>query len=117
METSLHRQLKEAYATGDAQTEVRLGRFRIDVVREGRLIEIQHGQLASIRRKIAALLEEHRVTVVKPIVATKRIVFRKRRGGKIVRERLSPSAAHCSMRFTICCTSRGYFHINGWRSN
>ena len=34
-------------------------------MRGRRLIEIQHGSLAAIRDKIAALLTKHRVTVVK----------------------------------------------------
>jgi hypothetical protein len=90
METTLHRELKTIYAGAEAATEVRLGRYRIDVVAHGRLIEIQHGHLAAIRRKVAALLETHKVTVVKPIVIRKHIVVRKRRGGPIARGRLSP---------------------------
>jgi hypothetical protein len=40
METTLHRQLKELYATGGALIEQRVGRFRIDVVQPDRLVEI-----------------------------------------------------------------------------
>lgn len=80
METSLHRALKEHYAGSGAQTEVRLGSFRIDAVVDGRLVEIQHGSLAAIRDKIRQLLTEHRVLVVKPIVARKVIV--KQRSGE-----------------------------------
>lgn len=90
METSLHRQLKALYATGAAATEVKLGAYRIDVMTSDRLIEVQHGSLAAIRRKITALCESHEVLVVKPIIASKRIIYRKRRGGKVARDRLSP---------------------------
>lgn len=90
METSLHRQLKEVYAAGEATTEVRVGPYRIDVVRDGRLIEIQLSHLHAIRRKLIALLKEHSVTVVKPIVARKQIILRKRRGGRVVQQRRSP---------------------------
>ncbi len=92
METSLHRQLKAAYAeeAGDAQIEQPLGKYRIDVVRNGELIEIQHGSLAAIRTKIATLLKKHRVRVVKPIVARKRLIKQAQRGGKVVSRRLSP---------------------------
>jgi hypothetical protein len=90
METSLHRQLKSLYAGKDGRCEVRLGRHRIDVVRRGRLYEIQHGSLSAIRRKVTALLDSHRVVVVKPLVIDKRIVFLDRRGGDVVRRRLSP---------------------------
>ncbi len=90
METSLHRQLKSHYARDDSQIEVRLGDYRIDAIRGGRLIEIQHGSLAAIRDKIAKLLENHRVTVVKPIVALKHLVKLDQRGGKVVDRRRSP---------------------------
>ena len=90
METSLHRQLKERYAEGDAPQEVKLGTYRIDVVHADQLVEIQHGSLAAIRDKIARLLRDHRVLIVKPILARKRILKLKRRGGKVVAERWSP---------------------------
>lgn len=90
METSLHQQLKEAYAGGDAETEVRLGRYRIDVVCDEELIEIQHGSLAAIRDKVRKLLKKHRVRVVKPIIARKRLVKRAARGRRVVDRRMSP---------------------------
>jgi hypothetical protein len=90
METTLHRQLKEHYAGRNPRCEVRVGGFRIDAVRRGTLIEIQHGSLAAIRRKVATLLESHRVIVVKPIVAEKAIVKLTRRGGRILHQRRSP---------------------------
>ena len=90
METSLHRQLKALYAEDDSQCEVRLGRYRIDVVSGGSLIEIQHGSLAAIRDKIRCLLKDHRVVVVKPIVVRKTLVKMKSKTGAIVQRRLSP---------------------------
>jgi len=94
METSLHRQLKERYATGGARTEVPLGSYRIDVVRGDEsgdeLIEIQHGSLAAIRDKVQRLLRRHRVRIVKPIVAHKMLVHRAAKGGRVVRRRKSP---------------------------
>jgi hypothetical protein len=90
METSLHRQLKSYYARSDEETEIRLGRFRIDVVRGDELIEIQHGPLAAIRRKTQLLLQRHRVRVVKPIVLRKHLVKRVGRGRRVVDRRISP---------------------------
>jgi hypothetical protein len=92
METSLHRQLKQVYAeeATEAQIEQPLGNYRIDVVRNGELIEIQHGSLAAIRTKITELLKTYRVRVVKPIVARKRLIKQTRRGGKVLSRRLSP---------------------------
>lgn len=90
METSLHRQLKALYAGDDGEVEVRFGRRRIDVVRGGRLYEIQHASLAAIRRKVVDLLASHRVVVVKPIVVDKFVVQLDGPEGRVVRRRLSP---------------------------
>lgn len=90
METSLHRALKQFYAVEGAATEVRLGRYRIDVVRGDELVEIQHGSLAAIRDKIRTLADEHDVRVVKPIVVRKTLIKRARKNGKIVGRRTSP---------------------------
>lgn len=74
-----------------AHCEVRLGRFRIDAVVDGELIEVQHGPLTAIRDKVRRLVDDnHRVRVVKPIVARKTLVYRSRRAGRVVRRRLSP---------------------------
>lgn len=90
METSLHRQLKQLYAGVAAQTEVRLEGFRIDAIQDGELIEIQHGSLAAIRRKIAKLLTKHTVRIVKPLIAEKTLIRCASRGGKVVSRRRSP---------------------------
>ena len=90
METTLHRQLKALYAGPEARTEERLEEFRIDAVRAGQLVEIQHGSLAAIRDKIAKLLKGHPVLVVKPLVVRKQLVSLSRLGGKEVARRLSP---------------------------
>ncbi len=90
METSLHRELKLRYAGDDARTEVMLGKYRIDAVSRGRLIEIQHGSLAAIRDKIRRLLNDHRVLVVKPIVHSKLLVKQAAEAGPAVSRRMSP---------------------------
>lgn len=90
METSLHRALKQFYATDGSATEVRLGRYRIDVVRGDELVEIQHGSLAAIRDKIRTLADEHDVRVVKPIIVRKTLVKRARKNGPVVGRRTSP---------------------------
>lgn len=89
METSLHRQLKELYAGPEDRTEVRLGGYRIDVVRGMELVEIQHGSLAAIRDKVQRLTEKHDVLVVKPIIARKTLV-RLSAAGREVSRRMSP---------------------------
>jgi hypothetical protein len=90
METSLHRDLKTLYAGEDAQFEVSLDGYRIDVMSGGRLIEIQHGSLAAIRDKVKTLLNDHPVTVVKPIIVQKLLVKRACKDGPVTDRRLSP---------------------------
>ena len=86
----MHRQLKALYAGPEARVEERLDSFRIDAVRDGQLVEIQHGSLGAIRDKIARLLKAHAVLVVKPLVIRKTLVKLTRRGGQEVSRRLSP---------------------------
>jgi hypothetical protein len=90
METSLHRQLKAHYAGDDGLQEVVCDGYRIDAVRGGELVEIQHGSLAAIRDKIRRLLRKHCVRVVKPIVANKLLVKLDARGGVELSRRRSP---------------------------
>ncbi len=90
METSLHRSLKQIYAGEGAATEVRLGGYRIDAVVGKRLIEVQHGSLSSISRKVLALVQSHRVLVVKPIVMRKLLIKQPYRGAGDGERRLSP---------------------------
>jgi hypothetical protein len=90
METSLHRELKRLYAGDAAQVEVPLLGYRIDAVADGVLVEIQHGSLGAIRDKVARLLSGHDVLVVKPIVATRRLIKRAAIDGPVVDRRLSP---------------------------
>ena len=93
METTLHRQLKALYAGSEARVEERVGGYRIDAIRAGELIEIQHGGLAAIRGKVSRLLEAHPVLVVKPLVARKHLVKLSKRGGREISRRLSPKQA------------------------
>jgi hypothetical protein len=90
MESTLHRQLKDEYADANSEIEVPFGKYRIDVVRDGQLIEIQHASLSSIRDKIGRLIKQHPVLVVKPIIVRRQLVKLNRKQGKEVGRRLSP---------------------------
>jgi len=90
METSLHRQLKDAYASGTAEVEVPLGNYRIDVVQPGLLVEIQHGSLSAIRDKVQELVQDHKVLVVKPILVDRFLVKLDKKDGKVISRRKSP---------------------------
>jgi hypothetical protein len=82
--------LKTLYGGEHVRFEVPLGAHRIDVVSDGRLVEIQLASLAAIRDKVRILLRHHRVTVVKPIIARKTLVKRAKEGGPVASRRLSP---------------------------
>lgn len=90
MESSLHRQLKELYGGSPDDCEVTVEGYRIDAVAAGRLIEVQRASLSAIRDKIATLVENHRVTLVKPIAARTLIVRRQPAGGEVASQRYSP---------------------------
>jgi len=90
MESSLHRELKRLYGGSDEEREVRIDGFRIDAVARGRLIEIQRASLSAIRAKLAALLDRHRVTLVKPLAARTRIVRQADPAERASRPRFSP---------------------------
>ena len=91
METTLHRQLKDYFRQSDSQLEVRLGRYRIDVVNGNRLVEIQRSGLSSIRAKIQKLLDDgHMVDVVKPLIRRKRLIKLDSIDGRQTDRRWSP---------------------------
>ncbi len=109
METSLHSTLKGVYADGAPQTEVRVGRYRIDVIAFGELVEIQHSRLSKLRRKLQALLKEHRVRVVKPLVREKLIVKLDEPDGPVTSRRRSPKKGNILDIFDELPALRGIF--------
>ena len=74
-EGPLHQSLKSLYLTGNGETEGPVGSFVADVRAEDDVIyEIQTGGFAPLKRKLAALIETHRVVLVHPIAAVRYIV-------------------------------------------
>ncbi len=90
METTLHRQLKNSYAASDADTEVRLGGFRIDAVRKDELVEIQYASFSALSGKAKRLLARHQLRIVKPIANRTRLTRLAEPGGEVLSRRLSP---------------------------
>ena len=92
METSLHRSLKERYATGgDRRPEVVIRGFRVDAVNDaGRLVEVQSGPLGPLRGKLRRLLPDHRIRIVKPVPLRRRIIRKTRNDGPDFSARCSP---------------------------
>ncbi|MGB1817327.1 MAG: hypothetical protein ACPHJ3_18335, partial [Rubripirellula sp.] len=87
METTLHQQLKRRYAQDDDSTEVVLGKYRIDAIRDDELIEVQCASLSAIRDKCRNLLKRHQLRVVKPVVMRTRIAKAKKPGGPVTSRR------------------------------
>jgi hypothetical protein len=71
----LHAAIKTMLVAPGDRLEVAVGRFVIDVVRaDGELVEVQTGGFGPLGAKLDALLDQHRVRIVHPIAATRRIV-------------------------------------------
>jgi hypothetical protein len=88
-EGPLHAAIKAILAAPGDRLEVPVGRFVIDLVRaDGELVEVQTGGFGPLGAKLDVLLDEHRIRIVHPIAATRRIV-RVDRQGQVVSMRRS----------------------------
>ncbi len=95
MERTLHRQLKEFYGLEQGgSVEARVAGFRIDAIEaDGTLVEVQTGSIGPLRKKLQVLLGlGHRLRLVKPVVARKRILRRTSARGRVLGARQSPKA-------------------------
>ncbi|MCY3410911.1 MAG: hypothetical protein INQ03_04655 [Candidatus Heimdallarchaeota archaeon] len=72
-ESNLHNAIKYRYSNNVHQHEVKVGRYHIDVKLDNKLVEIQTGNLGSIRNKLRALLKKYHVMLVIPIYGIKYI--------------------------------------------
>jgi hypothetical protein len=89
-EGPLHASVKDWYARPGDRAEVRIDRWVIDLVRaDGELVEVQTGGFGPLGPKLDALLDAHRIRIVHPVPAERRIL-RVDEDGEVVRERRSP---------------------------
>jgi hypothetical protein len=92
-EGPLHAAVKALLAEPGDRLEVPVGRFVIDLVRaDGELVEVQTGGFGALGRKLDALLDEHRMRIVHPVAAERRIV-RVDEHGEVLAARRSPKRA------------------------
>lgn len=92
-EGPLHAAIKAYLAEPGDRFEVPVDRFVVDLVRaDGELVEIQTGGFAPLGPKLDALLDRHRVRIVHPIAAERRIV-RVDQHGEVISTRRSPKRA------------------------
>ncbi|HSF82335.1 MAG TPA: hypothetical protein VLA49_13930 [Anaerolineales bacterium] len=66
-ETSLHAAIKNWYAQPGDIIESQVGGYRVDIVRNSLLIEIQTKNFSRLKEKLNFLLDKHRVHLVYPI--------------------------------------------------
>ena len=89
-EGPLHAAVKALLARPGDRAEVKVGRFVIDLVRaDGELVEVQTGGFTPLGPKLDALLDAHRMRIVHPIAAERRIV-RVDAHGEVLSARRSP---------------------------
>lgn len=89
-EGPLHAAIKDGLARPGDVAEVKFGRFVIDLVRaDGELVEVQTGGFSPLGPKLDALLDEHRMRIVHPVPALRRIV-RVDANGEVLSARRSP---------------------------
>jgi len=89
-EYSIHSQLKDLHDGPDAVCEARVDNYIVDVVQEGKLIEIQTKNFFSIRKKLENLLEKHPVLLVAPLPAVTHITVMDAAKKTILYKRKSP---------------------------
>ena len=86
-EQSIHEQLKEIYAQDSGKIESPLGDYRVDVLNDELLIEIQTGSFYSIRDKLRELARKNKVKLVYPISQNKWIVRLDKDGNQLSRRK------------------------------
>jgi hypothetical protein len=92
-EGPLHAAIKQFLAAPGDRFEVPVDRFVVDLVRaDGELVEIQTNGFAALGPKLDALLDAHRMRVVHPLAAERRIV-RVDADGEVRSTRRSPRRA------------------------
>jgi hypothetical protein len=92
-EGSLHAALKARLAEPGDRLEVPVGRFVIDLLRaDGELVEVQTGGFGPLAAKLDALLDRHRMRIVYPVAAERRII-RIDEHGQVLTTRRSPKRA------------------------
>ncbi len=92
-ESSLHLALKWWVAAEQAQFEVDVNSYVIDVVQDDGLIEIQTGNFSAMKTKLHALLPDYAVRVLHPIAAARWLVTLDETGNRLKR-RKSPKRGH-----------------------
>ncbi len=132
-EGSLHEALKRYIDPDETHWEQKIGRSVCDIVGDDGIFEIQTRSFYAMKRKLTALLEDHVVTVVYPIVTEKLVYWMapetgERTGGRRSPRRGKPSdvlrelpglgpdiVGHENFRLRLVfVTADEYKYLNGW---
>lgn len=89
-EKTLHSVLKYYFEPDKTKHEVRIGRYFADIINETGIIEIQTRSFNVLRKKLAALLEDEKVTLVYPIPENKWLIWIDKETGETTKKRKSP---------------------------
>lgn len=89
-EKTLHAVLKRYYEPDSSRHEIPVGEYVADIVGEQGITEIQTRQFSRLQSKLCAFLEAADVTVVYPIVVSKRVISTDAATGELISSRLSP---------------------------
>ena len=91
-EKRLHMIFKRFFCSEPECYEIKVGNYVADILNCGRITEIQTGHLYPLREKLGFYLEqtEYAITVVYPVIESKRIVRIERDTGEVIRSRRSP---------------------------
>ena len=90
MPTELHLALQRHYAGEAGLVEAELDGYKVDVLRDGVVYEIQTGSFPAIRKKLEQLSKTHHVVLVYPIPREKIIVRVDPKSGEELSARRSP---------------------------
>ncbi len=89
-ESTLHAKLKEKYSKEGDLIEASVDNFVADILRGGRIIEVQVGNLAALQDKLAELAKKYRITVVHPIAKERWIIRESMDRSEVLSRRKSP---------------------------
>ncbi|MBQ9468796.1 MAG: hypothetical protein IJU52_07310 [Clostridia bacterium] len=89
-EKILHAALKKYFLAPGGKEEVKVGAYYADVMNPDGIVEIQTGSAGKLTAKLRALLREHRVTVVLPVMRRKTLYWIDARSGDLSGGRRSP---------------------------
>ena len=89
-EGTLHKVLKYYEESDEKLHEVKIGNFVADIMRDGKIIEIQTRAFANLRKKLNYFLQEYEVTIVYPIAYVKWISWINLETGETSPKRKSP---------------------------